>query len=189
MAEELDVTLEETPPEIDDGPGEEPGGRKLYIIIPAILLILAAQTVAAYYTISMIFFSDMQAIPQGIASTTEADSSSMETEEVASEPYETTGEIYEFADIIVNPSGTLGRRYLVVSMSFEVSHKKVLVELASKEPILRDALLTLLAQKSLDYVADISNMEAIREEIMATANAYLNDGRIIRIFFTGYILQ
>ena len=189
MAEEIDVTLEEAQPEIDAGLGDESGGRKWYIIIPAILLILAAQTVAAYYTISLIFFSDMPAAPEEIVSTTKADSSSMETKEVVKEPYEATGEIYEFADIIVNPSGTLGRRYLVVSMSFEVSHKKVLLELEAKEPILRDALLTLLARKSLDYVADISNMETIREEIMDTANAYLNDGSIIRIFFTGYILQ
>lgn len=188
MAEELDVTLEEAQPDADLESDASMTSRKWYIIIPVALLILAAQTVAAYYTINLIFFSNMPSLPD-TASMTSSDSTEAEPEETSKEPYKATGEIYEFQDIIVNPSGTMGRRYLVVSMSFEVSHKRVLEELNQQEPILRDALLTLLARKSLDYVADVSNLEAIREEIMVTANSYLADGSIIRIFFTGYILQ
>ncbi len=186
MAENVDITLDaETP---DDIEGQTRlGKKKLLVVIPAILLILAAQTVAAYFTVSYIFFSNPPMAPKGMVNTAanlaERDSTKI------NEVYEGTGELFEFEDIIVNPAGTMGRRYFVVSMSFEVSHKKVLEELKNKEPILRDALITLLAKKPLEFVADISNMEEIRSEILDTTNKYLTEGKVVRIFFTGYILQ
>ena len=187
MAEEVDVTLDSAEPDMDLNKIGKARKKNLPVLILIILLVLAAQTVAAYYTVSFLFFSNappLQSIrvPGGMPGA-ESDSSMVE------ESVESTGEIYEFTDIIVNPAGTLGRRYFVVSMSFEVSTKKVLEEISAKEPLLRDALITLLAQKSLEYLADISNMENIRSEIINAVNSFLEKGKIIRIYFTGYILQ
>lgn len=185
MAERVDVTLDAAEPDLDNiGQSRK---KNLLVLIPVVLLVLAAQTVGAYYTVSFLFFANAPPLqsPGAPGGRTEAESDTSMVKEVI----ESTGQIYEFTDIIVNPAGTLGRRYFVVSMSFEVSAKQVLEEINTKDPLLRDALITLLAQKSLEYLADISNMETIRSEIINTVNAFLEKGKIIRIYFTGYILQ
>ena len=78
---------------------------------------------------------------------------------------------------------------MVMSLSFEVSDKKIVEELAAREPIIRDALISLLAAKSLDYVSDIANLESLRMQIKDTVNEYLKKGRVVRVYFTGYVLQ
>jgi len=185
MAEELDITLGAEVPDELAGGGKKRG--QLLIIVLAVILALGAQTLAAYYTISLLFFHNPPAAVEKPAA--QMDSLQQDTTVVAEEKIETSGEVFEFADLIVNPAGTMGRRYFVVSMGFEVSNKKVLDEIAAKDAPIRDALITLLAQKNLDYIADVANMESIRSEIQRTVNKFLESGKVVKIYFTGYILQ
>ena len=186
MAEQLDVTLNEESPAsmVSDGMKK----NKLLILIPVIVLALGIQAVAAYYTVSFLFFRHPPAKMEN-AGIGESDSAMQNTTEVPKEKIKSAGEIFEFADLIVNPAGTMGRRYFVISMGFEVSNKKVMEEITLREAPIRDALITLLAQKELDYLADAVNMETIRSEIQTTVNKFLETGQIVKIYFTGYILQ
>ena len=167
------------------------------IIAPIVIIILAAQSVGAYYTMKKLFFSYTDKEIIEVASTvswtppetTVADTVKAVKEEAPGTEYEPTGLIHQFEDVIVSPAGTEGRRYFVLTMSFEVSKKKVLEELPLKTPIIRDALLTLLATKTLDFLSDVNNMENLRKEIMQTVNLYLEKGQVVRVYFTGYILQ
>lgn len=162
------------------------GTKKLMIIVPIIVLALGLQAVAAYFTVNWLFFSKPleQKTVKSMSGPGAADSA-----EVLPESEYGKGEMFLFEDIIVNPAGTMGRRYLVLSLSFEVVGKKGMEELREREPIIRDALFTLLASKSLDYVSDVANLEPLREQIRKTVNAYLDKGDVVRVYFTGYILQ
>lgn len=189
MAENIDIT-------VDDNGAPAPKKKLKFnklLIIPAIILILAVQTVAAYYTIQLFFFAGRPAAPAPELSEAQ-DSTMAETEKEnkvkkgksdTSEP----GSLYEFKDVVVNPAGTMGRRYFVVSLSLEASDAKVLEELKAKDSIIRDALITLLTQKTLDYISDVINMEAIRTEIQQVINEKLHKGKIDKVYFTSYILQ
>jgi len=185
MAENLDITID------DNGVTPTKSGKKKLLLIPLILLVLAVQTVAAYYTVQYLFFS--HAAPKTTQSSEVAAADSAAVEEHKAESSEASGEtaeeLYEIKDIIVNPSGTLGRRYFVLSMGLEVSNAHALEELKAKDAIIRDALITLLTQKSLDYISDVLNMENIRTEIMQTVNEKLQKGKVAKVYFTSYILQ
>jgi flagellar basal body-associated protein FliL len=174
--------------------------KNVIVLVPIVLVVLAVQTLAAYFTVSKLFFSN--ASPQASAMTPDsvlAEESKVKEKDKGKEKAkgkeEHQGEageaekIYQFPDIIVNPAGTSGRRFLVVSMSLEVSEAKALEELKVKEPILRDALITLLAAKSFEYVSDVLNMETLRSEIMDEVNKHLTKGKVTKIYFTGYVLQ
>ncbi|NQS98112.1 MAG: flagellar basal body-associated FliL family protein [candidate division Zixibacteria bacterium] len=171
---------------MDEAGAKKSPFKKVIIIVPVVLLLLAVEITGAYYTISWFFFSNM---PSQEESAVVSDTSQAIVSVNQEKLEKGQGELFEFADIIVNPAGTAGRRYLVVSMTFETSNKKVLVELAEKGPILRDALITFLASKTFDYVADVANLENLRSEMLNILNQYLQKGRVVRIYFTGYILQ
>ncbi len=184
MAEE--IVESEVTEELPEGAESRPSLlRKLLIIVPIVILALGLQTVAAYFTVTWLFFSSPPKKPEAPPGKTSGDTVQVKEER----PEYGKGEIYVFEDIIVNPAGTLGRRYLVLSMSFEVSEKKALVEIEEKEPIIRDALLTLLASKTLDYVSEVANLESMRKQIKEVVNDYLDKGEVVRVYFTGYVLQ
>lgn len=185
MAEDLVSTAEESSSMEGAGAKKSPL-KKVVIIVPVVVLLLAVEITGAYYTVSLLLFSNM---PKLEVVSAEPGSSETAVSVTQDELEKGQGELYAFADIIVNPAGTGGRRYLVLSMTFEVSNKKVLVELLEKEPILRDALITFLASKTFDYVAEVSNLENLREEMLEILNQYMNKGKIMRIYFTGYVLQ
>ena len=196
MAEETEQSIIQEPGGTTDLMGGS-SGTNWAIIAPIIIIVIAAQSVGAYYTMKKLFFSYTDKEIIEVASTvswtppetTVADTVQTVKEELPIPEYEPTGLIQQFEDVIINPAGTEGRRYFVLTMSFEVSKKKVLEELILKTPIIRDALITLLATKTLDYLSDVNNMESLRTEIMQTVNLYLEKGHLVRVYFTGYILQ
>ena len=160
-------------------------GKKI-ILIPIVVLLLTAEIVGAYYTVNLLFFSKMPPLPENkIVQADSAEIAPVELEILQ----KGKGELYDFADIVVNPAGTGGRRYLVISMTFELSDKKVVKEVSEKEPILRDALLTHLAAKHFDYVTEVANIEEMRKEMQDILNKHLEKGKVLRIYFTGYVLQ
>ncbi len=174
MAEDNSGIMEGIEPSA--GSGGSP--LKKLIIIPIVLLVLAAQTALAYFTMNYFFFSEQPPVRQA-----EAKEKKHEGESIPA------GEIYQITDIIVNPAGTQGRRYLVVSLGMEVTGKNAMAEIQLREPQIRDALITLLSSKTLEFLADVLNRESMREEIMTVTNQFVEKGEVIRIYFIGYVLQ
>jgi len=162
-------------------------------IVLLVVIILAAQTIVAYFTINKLFFAKMNAeineLKANLGISMISTVKDTVVDRIKLSEYEPTGIIAEFDDIVVNPAGTEGRRYFVLTMSMEVDRKKTMDELLSKTPVVRDALITLLAAKTLDYVTNVMNMDELRGEIMKTTNGFLDKGRVIRVYFTGYVLQ
>jgi flagellar protein FliL len=70
-----------------------------------------------------------------------------------------------------------------------VDNDKVMEELKTKDAIIKDTLITLLTQKTLDYISDVLNMESIRNEIQQAINDKLQKGKVAKVYFTSYILQ
>ena len=77
----------------------------------------------------------------------------------------TEGKIYVVKDLIVNPAGTNGTRFLLTTSDFEVTTPEALRELESKDVMVRDALNTILTSKDLLTIVNVDGREAIRKEI------------------------
>lgn len=149
---------------------------KAFIII---LLVLFGQIGLSYSIISRLL------APK--TSTWKAEEDKEEKEE--KKATEDIGEIYLFKDVVVNPANTGGRRYLVVSMGFELDTKKLGGEIERKEPQIRDAVITLLSQKGISYLVDIQQREFLRGEIVDAVNRHLSQGQVIKVYFVKYVLQ
>lgn len=99
------------------------------------------------------------------------------------------GEIYLLKDIIVNPAGTRGRRFISISLGIEISDGQNIEDLKIREPKIYDSVLTLLSQKLLiDYV-DVSNRETIRNEILENIKEITPDDLVKQVYITKFIIQ
>jgi len=155
-----------------DGGSEKKSKKGLlkFILIP---VVLAAQAVGAYYVVfNVLLEHPSQAIqPQ------------------KSKPNLEVGQFFEINDIVVNPLGSAGRRYLVVEMGLETTTPEVIQEAESKEIWIRDAIITLLTNKTAEELLDLSIRKDLKKEILTALNRKLSKGKFERLYFKRYIIQ
>ncbi|MCS7154433.1 MAG: flagellar basal body-associated FliL family protein [Bacteroidetes bacterium] len=92
-------------------------------------------------------------------------------------------------NITINPAGTQGRRYLLVSFGLEAPSAVILEEVKEKDIVIRDRVIRILSQKTVEELADVSQREAIKVEVLAGINEVLQKGKIRHLYFTQYVLQ
>jgi len=104
-------------------------------------------------------------------------------------------------DIIVNPAGTRGSRYLSVSIGVETTAEHAeaagghggasapLNQLDQKKPLLRDALIRILSSKTIIQLTSTEEKEAIRQEILQSFQALLAPTPVYQIYFVDFVLQ
>lgn len=104
-------------------------------------------------------------------------------------PSASTSKVFVVKDMIVNPAGTGGNRYLLVTVGLEVNTSKAYDEFQQKEVQVHDVLNTLFASKSLYELIDVSKREALRKEIAQKTSALLTSGTVTNVYFSKYIIQ
>nr|MBN2278331.1 flagellar basal body-associated FliL family protein [candidate division Zixibacteria bacterium] len=98
-------------------------------------------------------------------------------------------EVYMMQDIIVNPSGTGGTRFLSVSIGFDVGSKETLALLEKREPVIKDALITILGSKTIEQLSDAKQKEITRYQIKKRTEQLLQINDLQAVYFTDFILQ
>lgn len=99
------------------------------------------------------------------------------------------GMIFSIEDIIVNPSGTSGTRFLSASISFEVGSPETVKLLEEKQPLIRDALITILGSKTMEQLSDAKQKEITRYQIRKRVEQLLKIDDLAAVYFTDFILQ
>ncbi len=99
------------------------------------------------------------------------------------------GEIYLMEDIVVNPAGTMGRRFIAMSLGLELCNGQSPDEIKNREPKLQDIILSSLSQKGLSEFINTANREVIREEILETIKQTIPDGIVKQVYITRFIIQ
>jgi len=98
-------------------------------------------------------------------------------------------EVYLMEDIIVNPSGTGGTRFLSVSIGIETDSKNTVELLEKREPVIKDALITILGSKTIEQLSDTKEKEITRYQIKKRLEQLLKADNIMAVYFTDFILQ
>jgi len=102
---------------------------------------------------------------------------------------DTSDKIYVVKDLIINPAGTNGNRYLLVSVGLETSNQAAFQELSQKDLQVRDVLNTVFTSKTLLELIDVSKRENLRNEIAKRSSELLKNGSVVRVYFSKYIIQ
>jgi flagellar protein FliL len=116
-------------------------------------------------------------------------------------------QIYLIEDVIVNPAGTRGSRYLSVSVGVEMNAPEAAEQgggegghgggsaeseanpLDAKKPQLRDALINILSSKTIPELTTTEDKERIRQEILTRFTEILEPQPVYQIYFVDFVLQ
>lgn len=109
--------------------------------------------------------------------------------EAEAKPEATQGEIIRFENIVVNPSGTMGSRYLSTTIGLEVTDEAGRLAVTAAEPMIKDALITHLSSKTIDELTDAAAREGMRTAIRDMVNTVIAPQKINAVFFLDFVLQ
>ncbi|UCD94032.1 MAG: flagellar basal body-associated FliL family protein [Candidatus Zixiibacteriota bacterium] len=98
-------------------------------------------------------------------------------------------EMFMMEDIIVNPSGTGGTRFLSVAIGFEIGSRETVLLFEKREPVIKDALITILGSKTIEQLSDPKEKEITRYQIKKRVEQLLQVDDLAAVYFTDFILQ
>lgn len=109
--------------------------------------------------------------------------------EPASDVKEEAAQVLVIKDLIINPAGTNGTRFLLTTVGLEVPTAEIKAELEQKEIQTRDILNTVLTSKGLEELTIPQFKETLRKEILEKVNANLRTGKVRNVYFSKFIIQ
>lgn len=99
------------------------------------------------------------------------------------------GGYYEIRELVVNPAGTEGTRYLLLSVGLEVRSSRDMDRIQQREVVIRDAIITMMGRRTVSELASIEERNAIKQEMGIMINQILGQRAVRNLFFTQYVMQ
>jgi flagellar FliL protein len=99
------------------------------------------------------------------------------------------GTITPIKDIVVNPAGSSGTRYLCTTVALESTKPLVADEVTEREPQIRDTLIEILSRRTVDELSALSTREELRAEIKTAVNDMLVSGEVVGVYLSNFVLQ
>lgn len=99
------------------------------------------------------------------------------------------GSMWAMEPFIVNLMDNNGDRYLKAVIQLELSDPTAIPELEQLKPKLRDNVLDLLSAKSYKDLMETGGKERLREEIAMRLSSFMTKGKVIKVYFTEFVVQ
>ena len=170
MAEEDDLE------DLEEGGKKKPIGMIIGIIVG--LLVLGGGGYYAYIT----FFQE-KPVEEEVPAEGEGAAKEEAKEEV------NLGLMFPLDPLIVNLAGSQGKRFLKVTISFELSTPEVHAELKENIQKVTDSILVLLSSKTFEDVYSVQGKFKLKDEVTTRVNRFLVVGHVKEAYFTEFIIQ
>jgi flagellar FliL protein len=99
------------------------------------------------------------------------------------------GATWPLENLVLNPAGSNGSRFLMVNATFELKDEAAKEAAKDKEAEARDIVLALLSRKTIDQLSDINQREAIKKEVLAAVSPLFPKGVVTKVFFPQFVIQ
>ncbi len=164
--------------------GKKKKSPVVLILVIVILLLIAGGAVAGYFL--FIAPQAKPAAPAAQAAPAVQDDGQLPA---GSAGAGLSGPMRQMDSFIVNLTDAQGTRYLKVVMQLEMSNELLGTEIDKKTPQIRDEVIMLLSSKSFDDVSTMAGKRALKRAILNSINKYLVTGRVLRVYFSDFVVQ
>lgn len=190
MADEEKTTVELK--EGDDKAKSKKGGNKMLLFGGiGLVVVIVGVVLALFVVMPMMSDKSTDSDTEQVDESDEADSHGGSDEESGkgTKGESSGGLTAAIQEIVVNPAGTSGSRYLSVSLGFEFSSAKVRSRFEAKELMVRDALISILSSKTVTQLTDAKQKEIMRYQIKKRLSQLLKTDKLKAVYYTDFVLQ
>lgn len=99
------------------------------------------------------------------------------------------GHIVPLDPFVVNLAEPSEVTYLKITLNLEVESENASVEIQTKMPQIRDAILMLLTSKTAEDVKDTGGKLKLQDDMVARINHFIQTGKVKAVYFTEFVMQ
>jgi flagellar FliL protein len=99
------------------------------------------------------------------------------------------GAVHRIENLIVNPAGSQGRRFLMMTVAFEVPDAKDEATLREKDAMLRDAIIGALEGQSITTITSPGGRDSVKVAIRRAVAPLVEDFDYVNIYLPQFVLQ
>jgi flagellar protein FliL len=97
--------------------------------------------------------------------------------------------VFTVENVILNPAETMGTRFLMATIVATVDGQKTVDALRSREPEVRDRLMSVLGAKTIEELSDVGQRESLKEELRESLAAITQPARVLEVFLPTFVIQ
>ncbi|HYW49624.1 MAG TPA: flagellar basal body-associated FliL family protein [Gemmatimonadaceae bacterium] len=97
--------------------------------------------------------------------------------------------LYTISDLVLNPAGSGGTRFLMMSVAFDVKDSSSVEMLKARDAEIKDAVLALVGSRTVEQLAEVSEREPLKLEINAVVTRITKKNLIKRVSFPQFVIQ
>ncbi|KPJ95502.1 MAG: hypothetical protein AMS18_02745 [Gemmatimonas sp. SG8_17] len=124
-----------------------------------------------------------------IAGKTQVDPSEPEQAAAETGHDEVAGRFFELENLIVNPAGSRGDRFLMVSVAFEVPHQEMVVLLDEREAQVRDVVGALLEGQTLEMLTRAGARDDLKRQLEEVVAPLAGQPEWMRVYLPRFVIQ
>jgi flagellar protein FliL len=97
--------------------------------------------------------------------------------------------MYTLSDLVLNPAGSGGTRFLMLSVAFDMKDSASVAMLKQRDAEIKDAVLALVGAKTVEQLAEVASREPLKAEIKDLVSGILKKKIVKRVSFPQFVIQ
>ena len=103
---------------------------------------------------------------------------------------ESASTLHLIDNLVLNPAGSGGSRFLMLAAALEFSDAKAIDEIKARDSEARDVVLRVLGARTVEELAEMSNREALKKELADSLGTLFGKRKAIRrVYFPQFVIQ
>ncbi len=97
--------------------------------------------------------------------------------------------MYKIENLIVNPAGSQGTRFLMATVAFDVPDEKLAAALKERDVQLRDAVISALESDTMDELTRAGARDSVKAQVARAVKPVTRDIPSMRIYLPQFVIQ
>ena len=102
---------------------------------------------------------------------------------------ESRGPMFRIDNLIVNPAGSQGSRFLMVSVAVETSSASHEEQLRRQEAQIRDVTISLLERETMESLSQVGIRDTLKNRLADTLSVITGSRSKLRVFLPQFVIQ
>jgi len=96
---------------------------------------------------------------------------------------------HSIENLVLNPAGSNGTRFLMVSATFELKDSGIENQMKEHDAEVRDHILSLLGKRTVEELTDMTQREQIKKDVLESVGSLFEKGAVKKVFFGQFVIQ
>jgi flagellar FliL protein len=175
---------EQAPSDGEAAPAPASGGKKM---LPILLVVLGGLIFGGASGFFMVGPAVAKKVAPAAAGAEKAEAP--KEEEAAAEGEGGEAKVFLLDNMVLNPAGSSGQRFLLVSIALRLTNAEIETELKARDAEVRDAMLRVLGAKHVEELSDITQRDRIKDELRKALDEILKPGSVKGLYFPQFVIQ